>query len=142
MARISSIPGSSVLPHPIIPRWHLPSWLNTAAAAAQPSKLIFNGTKVPATIDMVDNYERQNRIFTREEAHNLRVRYTAPGGRVIKTELALPATSVADHIMVGDQVELRIDPDDPESITLQTQPRSWAAALAVVILLTPLSGLL
>jgi len=111
-------------------------------AAMHERKLVYNGIKVPATVKLIDNYERRDRVFTREEAHTLRISYTPPDGKLIKTDLVLPATSGSDRIMVGEILDLRIDPDDPESITLQTQPRSWIAALSVVILLGPLSLLL
>jgi len=104
--------------------------------------LIEHGLKVPATIDMVDLYERKNRTFSREEAHNIRVRYTTPAGRAMKADIVYPASTAKERFMVGDTIELRMDRDDPESITLQTQPRSWTATLSVVILLTPLAILL
>jgi len=46
------------------------------------------------------------------------------------------------RLEVGQKLELRADPNDPRTVTMQTTPRSWIASLTVVMLLAPIAVLL
>jgi hypothetical protein len=103
--------------------------------------LIFEGKEVMATVLSVDEYERPGRSFPLEQPRRLRLKYDTAEGQPVTIEVTSPGQEHG-RIEVAQQIKLRTDPQDPENVTLQTVPRSWLAALAVVCLLAPLSVLL
>lgn len=109
--------------------------------ALRERRLILEGTKVAALIESIDGFDRKSRDFTRDEPRRLRLSYPGGDGKTYTTEQQLPGRQVGS-IRVGDSVELRMDPNDPSIVTLQTQPKPWPASLAVVCLLAPTSILL
>jgi hypothetical protein len=103
-------------------------------------QLIERGTKVQATVELIDTFGRPDRTFTRDQVRVVRARYTLDG-KTFAPDMELPIKS-GTTIRVGETIELRADPNDPSIVTAQTRPRSWPASLAVVLLLAPLTALL
>jgi hypothetical protein len=94
---------------------------------------------VKANIEAIDGLgmDRKGREFSRTESHRLKLRYTLEKNEYV-TELDLPGKGTG-AVAIGGKIDLRVDPDNPTVATLQTTPRSWTAALAVVCLLAPLT---
>ncbi len=110
-------------------------------AAMRDRRLVRDGLLVPATIEVIDSYARPERVFSRESPHHLRVQYfggnstnASSVGDALTAELEAPATSSADSIAVGQQINIRVDPKDATNVTLRTVPVSWLESLAVVII--------
>ncbi|CAN5391796.1 hypothetical protein BH09PLA1_BH09PLA1_12880 [soil metagenome] len=106
------------------------------SSARRERRLIFQGNKVMATVETVD--ESKGRSFPLDQPRRLRLNYDLPDGRTIHLDVVTPGRE-RGRIEGGNKIELRTNPDDPQDVTLQTEPRAWTAALAVVCLLAPLS---
>jgi hypothetical protein len=104
-------------------------------------RLIERGTVVQAKVELIDQFNKPDRSFTRDQVRNVRVRYSVPGGKEYTQDMEFPIKADS-YIKVGDVAELRADPDDPTVVTAQTKPRGWLASLAAPALLAPLAALL
>jgi hypothetical protein len=111
------------------------------SAARYERRLIFHGTKVIATVLSVDEYERPGRGFPLEQPRRVRMQYQTPAGEDVIVQFTTPGRE-RGRIEVDNEIELRVDPDDPDIVTMQTTPRSWISSLTVVILLAPIALLL
>jgi len=115
--------------------------IRDVSAARYERRLIFHGTKVIATVLSVDEYERPGRSFPLEQSRRVRMQYKTPAGKDVVVQFTTPGRE-RGRIEVDDKIELRADPDDPDTVTMQTTPRSWISSLTVVILLAPIAVLL
>jgi hypothetical protein len=115
--------------------------IRDVSAANYERRLIFHGKKVIATVLSVDEYERAGRSFPLEQPRRLRMQYKTESGEPIVIELTTPGREPG-RIEVDQKRELRVDPNDPNTVTMQTAPRGWLPSLAVVMLLAPVALLL
>jgi hypothetical protein len=115
--------------------------IRDVSAASYERRLIFNGKRVMANVLSIDEYERPGRSFPGDQPHRLRLEYDADTGETIPLEL-MSTGQERGRIEVGQKLELRADPSDPHTVTMQTTPRSWTASLTVVMLLAPIAVLL
>jgi hypothetical protein len=103
--------------------------------------LIAKGLQVNATVESVSGGGADTtRKFTRNEVRDVKLRYSVDGHEyTTNQELPIETGKV---IGGGDIVALRVDPQDHENVTTQTQARPWLASLTVVTLLVPVLLLL
>jgi hypothetical protein len=130
---------------PVVRRWLLLSILvvltttyfawRDIGIALRERRLIEHGLKVNANVESVAGGGDITRRFTRNEVRNVKFRYTV-NDRTYTTNQDMPIAT-GKTIGSGDVVELRVDPDDHENVTTQTEPRPWIASLTVVTLLVP-----
>jgi hypothetical protein len=105
------------------------------SAALRERRLIEHGERVKAKIELIDS-SGNPRPVSRDQDRHLKLRYTPKSGRELVTELDLPPAA-APAINVGGTIDLMVDPDHPEVVTAQLQPRTWLASLAVVTMMVP-----
>ena len=99
-------------------------------------RLIEHGLQVNATVENVEGGGADlTRKFGRNEARNVKLRY-AVKDRTYTTNQELPIAT-GKSIGAGDVIDLRVDPQDYENVTTQTEARPWIASLTVVTLLLP-----
>ena len=115
--------------------------IRDVSAASYERRLIFNGKRVMANVLSIDEYERPGRNFPGDQPHRLRLEYETESGEKIPLEL-MSTGKERSRLEVGQKLELRADPNDPRTVTMQTTPRSWIASLTVVMLLAPIAVLL
>jgi hypothetical protein len=106
------------------------------SAALKTRNLITHGAKVMATVDSCNGVKDKGRRYNRLDRCGCDLTFVGPDGvkRTVQGELA-PQPGI---LVVSEQIELRVDPNDPSKWTDLLTPPPWHTELAAVIVPVPL----
>ncbi|HEY7086580.1 MAG TPA: hypothetical protein VH518_00745 [Tepidisphaeraceae bacterium] len=105
--------------------------------AIRDRSLIEHGLDVNARIVAAMGSDVTKR-WPRNDQVPVRLRFTLPGGKTHEMDTVLPAKPDA-YAQPGTDIKIKIDPDDPDRWTEQTQPLPWASELTAPGMLIPLA---
>lgn len=106
-------------------------------------KLVRTGLEVRAQIVTIDDQNidlKRGLTFNRDVGRRIKVNFVAPDGSNRTLEEELPPQS-GSRVSVGQFIQIRIDPENPNIATTRSEPRPWMLELSVVFMLLPVLGL-
>jgi hypothetical protein len=102
-------------------------------------RLIREGRAVEARVEQFGQRGTMANI-RRGEAFAVTVTYPGANGEPRQSE-GLFIAEQDRRLSVGDTIEIRVDPNDPDRWTTRSEPRPWAEHLTAAIILVPLLAL-
>jgi len=109
-------------------------------AGSKEKTLIKHGVRVRAVITGMEGSHRVGYTLPRDDSLNVQLLARMPDGRQLSLEGVLPAGGPA--IRIGQDLDIRVDPNDPSHWTDRTEMAGWGTELAIPLSLLPLIALL
>lgn len=103
-------------------------------------RLILEGLPVKARIISANNATTPKR-WPRNQPMPATIRFSLPDGRQVELAVRLDAKPHA-YAMVGEDLQIRVDPSNPRRWTEQTEPSPWSKELIAPALLIPVAVVL
>src|SRR5438034_10934373 len=102
-------------------------------------RLILHGAPVIAHIDAANGVKDIGRQYDRRDRNTADLTFTGPDGvkRTVQGDLSPPNGMFA----IGDNIDLRVDPNNPTIWTDRLEPPPWRTELSAVIVVVPLLAL-